>query len=232
VLLQKISRLAVMLVRIRSPARVSGLGRSLGGSGIGTRRLAALESAACSFEHATSQVRERTGLALGRRQVEALTVRAAVEFDSFYAELRALLSNNQRTRPPTRDPTRTLGCAWSRIVWRCWQDRVPYELARHRAAQQHVTVSIPSPSGDCVDVPATQRMASDAPLVSARMLRAACARRNLYRQTAEREQAAKSGPSGPERSEPRNSALDGPNALRCFAQHEGGLVRPPELAAQ
>ncbi len=57
---------------------------------------------------------------------------------------------------------RTLGRAWSRVVWRCWQDRVPYELARHGAAQQYITVIIPSPSGDCVDVPATQRMAGDA----------------------------------------------------------------------
>ena len=57
---------------------------------------------------------------------------------------------------------RTLGRAWSRIVWRCWQDGVPYELARHRAAQQYITVTIPSPSGDCVDAAATQRMAGDA----------------------------------------------------------------------
>ncbi len=52
----------------------------------GVRRLAALESAAGSFEHARGQVRERTGLALGKRQVEELAVRAAVDFDSFYAE--------------------------------------------------------------------------------------------------------------------------------------------------
>ena len=57
---------------------------------------------------------------------------------------------------------RTLGRAWSRVVWRCWQDGVPYELARHRAAQQYITVTIPSPSGDCIDGPATQRMAGDA----------------------------------------------------------------------
>jgi transposase len=57
---------------------------------------------------------------------------------------------------------RTLGRAWSRIVWRCWQDGVPYELARHHGAQQHITVLIPAPSGARVDVPATQRMAGDA----------------------------------------------------------------------
>ncbi len=47
-------------------------------------------------------------------------------------------------------------------MWRCWQDRVPYQLARHRAALQYITVTIPNPSGDCVDVPATRRMAGDA----------------------------------------------------------------------
>ncbi len=52
----------------------------------GVRRLAAIESAAGSFEHATGQVRERTGLLLGKRQVEELAVRAAVDFDAFYAE--------------------------------------------------------------------------------------------------------------------------------------------------
>jgi len=52
----------------------------------GVRRLAAVEAAAGSFEHATSQVRERTGLALGKRQVEELAVRAAGDFEQFYAE--------------------------------------------------------------------------------------------------------------------------------------------------
>jgi len=49
----------------------------------GVRRLAAVEAAAGSFEHATGQVRERTGLTLGKRQVEELTVRAAVDFEQF-----------------------------------------------------------------------------------------------------------------------------------------------------
>ena len=52
----------------------------------GVRRLAAMESAAGSFEHARDMVREHTGLALGKRQVEGLTIRAAVDFDAFYAE--------------------------------------------------------------------------------------------------------------------------------------------------
>lgn len=52
----------------------------------GVRRLAAIESAAGSFGHATGQLRERTGLTLGKRQVEGLAVRAAVDFDAFYAE--------------------------------------------------------------------------------------------------------------------------------------------------
>jgi len=52
----------------------------------GVRRMVAIEAAAGSFEHATGQVRERTGLALGKRQVEELAVRAAVDFEAFYAE--------------------------------------------------------------------------------------------------------------------------------------------------
>src|SRR6516164_6541440 len=54
---------------------------------------------------------------------------------------------------------RTLGRAWSRIVWQCWQDGVPYDPARHRALQRHITVSIPTSSGPVPDIAATQRMA-------------------------------------------------------------------------
>jgi hypothetical protein len=57
---------------------------------------------------------------------------------------------------------RTLGRAWCRIVWRCWQDGVPYDPARHRALQQRITVSIPTVSGPVVDQPATQRMLAGA----------------------------------------------------------------------
>ena len=57
---------------------------------------------------------------------------------------------------------RTLGRAWSRVVWRCWQDRMPYDPARHRALQRHITVIIPTPSGPVPDLIATQRMAGDA----------------------------------------------------------------------
>jgi hypothetical protein len=57
---------------------------------------------------------------------------------------------------------RTLGRAWCRIVWQCWQDGVPYDPARHRALQRHVTVTIPTPSGPRPDTAATQRMAGAA----------------------------------------------------------------------
>ena len=57
---------------------------------------------------------------------------------------------------------RTVGRAWSRIVWRCWQDGVAYDPDRHRALQRHVTVTIPTPSGPVPDLAATQRMAGAA----------------------------------------------------------------------
>ncbi len=44
---------------------------------------------------------------------------------------------------------RTVGRAWSRILWRCWQDRVPYDPDRHRALQRHITVTIPSRRAPC-----------------------------------------------------------------------------------
>jgi transposase len=57
---------------------------------------------------------------------------------------------------------RTVGRAWSRVVWRCWQDRTPYDPARHRALQQHCTVTIPTTSGPRPDLVATQRMLGSA----------------------------------------------------------------------
>ena len=74
-----------------------------------------------------------------------------------YAAARARGHDHQRA-------IRTLGRAWCRVVWRCWQDRVPYDPARHRGLQQHITVTIPTASPHTasepvIDHPATQRMA-------------------------------------------------------------------------
>ncbi len=57
---------------------------------------------------------------------------------------------------------RTLGRAWCRVLWRCWQDAMPYDPALHRGLQQHITVTIPSQSGPRPDTIATQRMAGAA----------------------------------------------------------------------
>ena len=57
---------------------------------------------------------------------------------------------------------RTVGRAWCRIVWRCWQDGFPYDPVRHRALQRHITVTIPTSSGPRPDLAATQRMAGAA----------------------------------------------------------------------
>jgi transposase len=58
--------------------------------------------------------------------------------------------------------TRTLGRAWCRVVWSCWQHRTPYDPTRHHALQQHVLVTIPASSGPRPDTAATQRMAGAA----------------------------------------------------------------------
>ncbi len=57
---------------------------------------------------------------------------------------------------------RTLGRARCRVLWRCWQNGVPYHPAHHHGLQQHITVTIPSTSGPRPDTVATQRMAGAA----------------------------------------------------------------------
>lgn len=51
----------------------------------GLRRLAAVESSRGSFEEATQAIGRATGRELGKRQVEALTARAASDVEDFYA---------------------------------------------------------------------------------------------------------------------------------------------------
>jgi transposase len=72
-----------------------------------------------------------------------------------YAAARARGHDHQRA-------IRTLGRAWCRVLWRCWQDGVPYDPARHRGLQQHIAVTIPTTSGPRPDLAATQRMAGAA----------------------------------------------------------------------
>ena len=71
-----------------------------------------------------------------------------------YAPARARGHNHRRA-------LRTLGRAWSRIIWRCWTTHTPYDPARHTGLQQHITVTIPGPSGPRPDLAATQRMAGE-----------------------------------------------------------------------
>jgi hypothetical protein len=56
---------------------------------------------------------------------------------------------------------RTRGRALSRIIWKCWRSRTPYDPARHAGFQQRITVTIPSQSGPRPDLAATQRIAGD-----------------------------------------------------------------------
>lgn len=62
----------------------------------GLRCLAAIESARGSFEEATEAIRRATGVACGKRQVEQMAARAAVDFEAFY-------ENASRTQADHRD---------------------------------------------------------------------------------------------------------------------------------
>jgi hypothetical protein len=51
----------------------------------GVRRYAAERAACSSFEEVSAALREKTGVSIGKRQVEELAARAAQDFDDFYA---------------------------------------------------------------------------------------------------------------------------------------------------
>jgi hypothetical protein len=54
----------------------------------GLRRLTAIESTRGSFDDARTAIERATGQKLGKRQLEALAMRAAADFDGFYSERR------------------------------------------------------------------------------------------------------------------------------------------------
>jgi transposase len=54
---------------------------------------------------------------------------------------------------------RTVGRAWCRVLWQCWRNHTPYDPARHRALQRHITVTIPTTTGPVIDQAATKRHA-------------------------------------------------------------------------
>jgi transposase len=51
------------------------------------------------------------------------------------ADLYRRARDRQKTHPHAG---RILARAWVDVIWRCWQDGVPYEPARHRALQRVV----------------------------------------------------------------------------------------------
>jgi hypothetical protein len=119
----------------------------------GVRRLAALGAAAGSFEGATGQVRERTGLDLGKRQVEELAVRAAVDFDAFYAE-RVTEADEERERG--EDDVLVLSCDGKGIVMRTEALRSDALRPRRRSATS-VVGGVPAGVADPVVAAATAR---------------------------------------------------------------------------
>jgi transposase len=42
---------------------------------------------------------------------------------------------------------RTVGRGWTRVLWKCWQDRVAYDPALHRGHQQHLKIVTPDLGG-------------------------------------------------------------------------------------
>ena len=58
--------------------------------------------------------------------------------NAWAADLYARARARGKTHPHA---VRILARAWIHVLWRCWQDRVPYDPARHRALQRVVLAS-------------------------------------------------------------------------------------------
>jgi hypothetical protein len=65
----------------------------------GLRRMAAEHATRAAFDQATAIIRQATGITIGKRQVEALTVAAATDVEAFYA------SHRDTTTPDPDDTT-------------------------------------------------------------------------------------------------------------------------------
>lgn len=76
----------------------------------GLRKLAAIEAARGSFEEAASAITRSSGQAIGKRQVESLTARAAVDVEDFY--------DTRSTDPGATDDVLVLSCDGKGIVMR------------------------------------------------------------------------------------------------------------------
>ncbi|MDX6706852.1 MAG: hypothetical protein QOI48_2698 [Solirubrobacteraceae bacterium] len=72
-----------------------------------------------------------------------------------YAAARARGQDHQRA-------IRTLGRAWIRVIWRCWQDSAAYDPSRHCGLHDHIAVVIADGSRPRLDLTATQRLAGAA----------------------------------------------------------------------
>ena len=100
----------------------------------GLRQLAAIESSRGSFDGAVEAIERGTGQHLGKRQVEDLAGRAAMDFDAFY---------RQRT-PPSSDPddVLALSCDGKGVVMRPYALRASDREGRrqHQPEARHPAV--------------------------------------------------------------------------------------------
>lgn len=97
----------------------------------GLRRLAAIEAARGSFDGAVEAIERATGQSLGKRQVEELAARAAIDFDDFYAARSHI--------PGAADDVLVLSCDGKGIVMRHEALRAATREAAARASPKLAT---------------------------------------------------------------------------------------------
>ena len=82
----------------------------------GLRKLAALGTPQGSFEDLREQIRRHTGVEIGKRQVEELALRAAVDFEAFYRQRER--DSEERREGPLAERVLVLSCDGKGVVMR------------------------------------------------------------------------------------------------------------------
>lgn len=120
------------------------------------RRQLAREAARGSFDEAIEAINERTGVLVPKRQAEELAVRAAEDFDEYYAAKQAL----ETLEPPAKEPVLVLSLDGKGIVMRP-EDLREATRKKAEAREPHLTARL-APG----EKPHSKRMATVATIYS------------------------------------------------------------------
>ena len=154
----------IFLSLFKSPARVITAAELLAGIGdrrerYPTRDALAADAGQAAVTHESSKWRTAGFRRACNKRLRVAFCRLADSTRHWHPWAQDLYAQARQRGHEHPRAIRTLGRAWCRVVWQCWRNHTPYDPARYRALQGHITVIIPAPVGPVPDLAATKRMA-------------------------------------------------------------------------